>query len=331
LWVGRPLRTIVAMSEPARVVDDPGQAIAPARSAWWARALASLPLGALYALARLLEFLAARVVPYRPAVVRENLSIAFPDLDARALAALARRYYAGYADVMVEIVKAVSIEPEALQERVELENPGLLAGVLERGRPVIVMAAHQCNWEWMLLALSQRLGYPLDAAYKPLVDPWAEREMRAIRTRFGARLVPADRLLLDMMARRGVVRMIAMVADQEPVASERRQWLRFLNRDSAFFTGAEEIARRARYPVVFAGMERVSRGRYRVSFRLLWDAAEPLPAGAITERYAAVVEEQIRRSPADWPWSHKRWRLRRAVPAGAESGPADVVGSGRAG
>ncbi len=304
------------MSELARGVHDPGQAIEPRRSSWWARGLAALPLPALYALARLLEFLAARVVPYRPAVVRENLSIAFPDLDGPALAALARRYYAGYADVMVEVVKAVSIAPAALRERVRLENPERLTGLLARGRPVIVMAGHQCNWEWMLLALSQQLGYPLDAAYKPLVDPWAEREMSAIRTRFGARLVPADRLLLDMMARRNVVRAIAMIADQEPVASERRQWLRFLNRDSAFFTGAEEIARRARYPVVFAGMRRVARGQYRVSFELVWDGAEALEPGVITARYAALVERQIRESPPDWPWSHKRWRLRREdVPA----------------
>jgi KDO2-lipid IV(A) lauroyltransferase len=302
------------MSEPARGADDPGQAIEPTRSSWWARSLATLPLGALYALARLLEVLAARVVPYRPAVVRENLSIAFPELDEPALARLARRYYAGYADVMVEIVKAVSIPPAVLRDRVLLENPELPRELLARGRPVIVMAGHQCNWEWMLLALSQQLGYPLDAAYKPLVDPWAEREMRAIRTRFGARLVPADRLLLDMMARRNVVRAIAMVADQEPVASERRQWLRFLNRDSAFFTGAEEIARRARYPVVFAGMRRIARGRYRVTFEVVWDGVEALAPGAITARYADLVERQIRESPPDWPWSHKRWRLRPGDP-----------------
>src|SRR5438552_10436529 len=53
-------------------------------------------------------------------------------------------------------------------------------------------SAHQCNWEWMLLALSLELGYPLDAAYKPLVDNWAEREMKKLRTRFGSRLVRSE-------------------------------------------------------------------------------------------------------------------------------------------
>ena len=64
---------------------------------------------------------------------------------------------------------------------------------------MLLAAAHQCNWEWMLLALSLELGHPLDAAYKPLVDPWAEREMKKVRGRFGCRLIPAKQLLADII------------------------------------------------------------------------------------------------------------------------------------
>jgi KDO2-lipid IV(A) lauroyltransferase len=35
--------------------------------------------------------------------------------------------------------------------------------------------------------------------------------------------------------------------------------------------------------------------------------------GELTERYAQRVEAQIRESPPDWPWSHKRWRLKRSL------------------
>ena len=61
-----------------------------------------------------------------------------------------------------------------------------MRAALASGTPVLLVAAHQCNWEWMLLALSLELGYPLDAAYKPLVDGWAQREMLKARSRFGA-------------------------------------------------------------------------------------------------------------------------------------------------
>jgi len=50
--------------------------------------------------------------------------------------------------------------------------------------------------------LSLQLGYPLEAAYKPLVDGWAQREMLKARSRFGAELVPDDvaRLVLFLAA-----------------------------------------------------------------------------------------------------------------------------------
>ena len=77
-----------------------------------------------------------------------------------------------------------------------------MRAALASGTPVLLVAAHQCNWEWMLLALSLELGYPLEAAYKPLVDGWAQREMLKARSRFGAQLVPAQDLLGAHPARR---------------------------------------------------------------------------------------------------------------------------------
>jgi len=283
------------------------------RPLWWLRLVAALPLRTLYGLAAVIAWVTFRVKPYRQDVVRENLSIAFPEADEAQLRAIMRRYYSGFAQVLVEIVKAVSWPAAKLREHVEIANIGLIREPLQQGTPVLIVAAHQCNWEWFLLALSAELGYPLDAAYKPLINPWAEREMLKLRTRFGSRLVAADALLPDILRRRDIVRAICMVADQEPTKAEHKHWVRFLNRDSAFFVGAEEIARVTRYPVFFAGMRRVARGRYRMEFSSLAAAGETTAPGELTERYAQRVEAQIRASPPDWPWSHKRWRLKRSL------------------
>jgi KDO2-lipid IV(A) lauroyltransferase len=284
-----------------------------ARPAWWVSALATLPLSALYAITGLLAWLATYVVRYREAVVRENFARAFPEWDEPKLREAARRYYRSFGQVLAEIAKSPRLEAGELRRRVELGNVALLRERLDAGQSVLVLAAHQCNWEWMLLALSLELGFPLDAAYKPLVDPWAEREMSLIRTRFGARLVPAQQLLADILQRRSVVRAVALVADQEPVTSERKHWTRFLNRDTAFFLGPEELARVTRFPVYFVAMRRAARGHYALEFELLADRGESLAPGELTERYARRVERQIRAFPYDWPWSHKRWKLKKPL------------------
>jgi Kdo2-lipid IVA lauroyltransferase/acyltransferase len=293
--------------------DTNAAALAPPatarRPAWWVRLLSCLPLGLLYRFAAVIGWLAFRVVRYRAALVREGLARAFPEFDAARLRAVMRSYYLGYAQMLVELIKAASLPPGEIRRRVRIVNLEAPRALLAQGQPVLLVAAHQCNWEWMLLALSLELGYPVDAAYKPLVNPWAEREMKTLRSRFGSRLVPAKQLLADIIRRHGVVRAVAMVADQEPTTSEHKYWTRFLNRDTAFYMGPEEIARVTRFPVFFIAMRRTARGYYEMEFQPLAPAA----AGGLTERYARIVEEQIRAAPADWPWSHKRWKLKKSV------------------
>ena len=150
-------------------------------------------------LADLLGWLAFRVFPYREHVVRENLTKAFPDLDEAGLRQVMRAYYNGFAQMLVELLKGASLPAGEFNERVRIVNLDKVQAYLAAGQSVLLVAAHQCNWEWMLLGLSLELGYPLDAAYKPLVDSWAEREMKKLRSRFGCRMIPAKEILADII------------------------------------------------------------------------------------------------------------------------------------
>jgi KDO2-lipid IV(A) lauroyltransferase len=286
---------------------------APARSAWWVRMLATLPLPFLYGFASLVGWLAFRVFPHRGELVHNSLKMAFPEMDEKAIRRVMRDYYAGFADMFVEIVKSAKMPREEIERRVNIVNLEGPRELLAQGKSVLCVAAHQCNWEWMLLGFSVKLGYPVDAAYKPLTDSWADREMKTVRSRFGSRLIPAKELLADIIKRRGVTRAIAMVADQEPRTSEHKHWTRFLNRDTAFYMGPEEIARVTKLPVFFIAMRRVSRGFYEMAFEPLAMPEEKLQPGDLTERYARRVERQIQEAPPDWPWSHKRWKLKKSL------------------
>lgn len=292
------------------------QHLPAARPAWWVQLVSRVPLVVLYRVADLLGWLAYRVFPYRDAVVRENLSHAFPGWDEARMREVRRRYYQGFADMLVEVIKSATLSPAQIRRRVHIVNLQTPREHLAAGRSVLFAAAHQCNWEWMLLGLSLELGYPLDAAYKPLVDRWAEREMKKVRSRFGCRLIPAKGLLADILKRGVLARAIAMVADQEPTTSERKHWTRFLNRDTAFFMGPEEISRVTRFPVFFIAMRRVRRGFYEMEFVPLSAPGERLGPGELTERYVRAVERQITAAPSDWPWSHKRWKLKKSLYAG---------------
>lgn len=276
----------------------------------WLRAVSRLPLPVLYGVFGLLAWLAFHVLRLRRPVVEANLHACLPEQDAAGVRRLARDHYRLLGQMAAEIIHSARASSQRIQERVTVRNLELAQSLLAGQRPVLLLAPHQANWEWILLAVAQQLGYPLDVGYKPIRSPAVERAMRALRTRFGTHVVPAKDLLADLLQRRHVVRGIAMLADQEPLSSDHKHWVTFLGRDTAFYMGPEQMARATRYAAVFVALRRVERGRYEAEFLPLAGAGEQWAPGEFTARYARLVEQEIRRAPADWTWGHRRWKLK---------------------
>jgi KDO2-lipid IV(A) lauroyltransferase len=272
-----------------------------------------LPWAALYAFSSLLYFLAYYVVHHRRHVIREQLEKVYPNSSLAEREIIHRQYLKNFCDVLIEVLKSVSMTEEDMRRRMRVTNGELARQYLDAGQSIMLMTSHLGNWEWLLHGVTLQLGYPVDAAYKPLHDAWAERLMLKVRSRFGARLVPAKELLADFFRRRGVVRAVGMNADQAPVSTDQRYWTQFLNQDTAFYIGAEQIARAMRLPVLYASVHRVGRSRYEARLMPLWDGRETLEPNGITERYARVCEADVLESPADWLWSYRRWRLKKPL------------------
>ena len=275
--------------------------------------ISRLPMWALYAFSSFLYLLAFYVVRHRHQVIREQLDKVFPDASAGERRRIHQQFLRNFCDVMVEVLKSVSMSEAEMRARVQIVNLDLARSYLDAGRSLMFVTSHLGNWEWLLHGVTLHLGYPVDAAYKPLHDRWAERLMLKIRSRFGARLVPAKELLADFLKRRGIVRAVAMNADQAPVSTDKRYWTRFLGQDTAFYVGAEQIARATRLPILYVRVRRIRRGYYAVELQTLWDGREATEANAVTERYARACEIDVLARPADWLWSYRRWRLKKPL------------------
>ena len=185
---------------------------------------------------------------------------------------------------------------------------------------MVVLAAHVCNWEWLLPATSAQFGIPIDAVYKPLRVASLDAFIRETRSRFGGKPIPIQSFLFELMRRAGEARAYAMVADQTPPRDMDKHWTRFLNQDTAFFTGADKIAKFLDAPVLYVAMRRVSKGHYRVRLHVLveppYDDVDDLQ---VVERYARQLETEIRANPADWLWVHNKWKYPRAASTSQEA------------
>jgi KDO2-lipid IV(A) lauroyltransferase len=276
--------------------------------------LTRLPLPALYGVGGALYVLAFHIVRWRRLVAARNIANAFPELTKKEHAAILRQSYKNLCDVIVEAIWAWGADADALKSRVTIDNPELIRQHAQAGRSVVLLTAHFCNWEWLLLAAGAHLGVPIDAVYKPSRQQSVDEFLRGARARFGGNPIPYKDFIVELMKRRSEVRAYAMVADQTPIRKDEKHWTHFLHQDTAFYVGAEKIARILKAPVLFVEMHRVRRGHYSV--RLSEIAGPPYHRGVetlIVERYARALEAEVRQSPPDWLWVHRKWKYGKPV------------------
>ena len=120
--------------------------------------------------------------------------------------------------------------------------------------------------------------------------------------------------MFEVMKRKKDVRAYALVADHTPKHDEEKHWTRFLNQDTAFFVGADKIAKILKAPVIYVAMRRDAPGFYSVELKVLAEPPYDRDSGPeIVERYARTLEEEIRRSPADWLWLHRKWKYNKPL------------------
>jgi KDO2-lipid IV(A) lauroyltransferase len=283
---------------------------------WWLLlGLAHLPLTVLYLFAEVIYFLLAYVVRYRWRVVTQNLRNSFPEKTPAEIEQTGKAFYRHFAQVVVEILKLAAISPEEMRQRMRFTNPELMTRYFAENRLVLSLGSHMGNWEWILNGAA--LEFPGRAAgvYKPLNNLFFETLMRRLRTRFGADAVPMLATLRYLVAHRGEGRTLSLLTDQAAGPEDRPYWTQFLNQDTSFYTSADRLAVQLDCAVLYVGIRRVRRGYYEVTFTDLPDgrAAKGAPAGTfpITEVFARQLEADMRASPEQYLWTHRRWKHKR--------------------
>jgi KDO2-lipid IV(A) lauroyltransferase len=287
---------------------------------WVLLMLARLPLSILYVAARFIYLLLAYVVRYRWRVVLDNLRHSFPEKAEVEIRQIGRQFYWHFAQVIVEILKLAAISPAELQRRVRFTNPELMTGPFAQNRFVLSLGSHRGNWEWILSGAALEFPGRAGGVYKPLNNSFFEQFMRHLRTRLGADAVPMLSTLRYLVQHRKKGRTLSLLTDQAAGPEDRPYWTDFMNREAGFYTSAERLAQQFDCAVLYVGIQRVRRGYYDITFTQLPDGqAVAAVANApdenqrypITEAFVRCLEADIRATPEQYLWTHRRWKHKR--------------------
>ena len=250
-----------------------------------------------------------RVCGWRRGVLDEHLGRCLADRPQAERDRIAGDFYRYLGDLVAEVLYGDRIDLADLEARVRFENPAEVQSQLDDGQRVMILAAHHCNWEWLLLRCSTAFHEAMVAAYKPATFAAGDRALTRMRSRFGATLVPAKQIVQHLIEQRGKVRLLAMVADQSPSArNEQQSWLPFFGQETAFYRGPGWIATKLGYTVVLAAMRRERPGHYAVRFVPLAVAGQVKDPDDVLRAYASELEAHVRAHPVEYFWAYKRWK-----------------------
>lgn len=272
---------------------------------------AFIPFPVMYGLSELLALLLQYGLKYRLKVVRSNVERVFPQLSEQEKGKLIRNFYRHLADITLEAVKGFSLGPKSVVKRHNVVNPEVLEAFFKQGITVIGVTGHHGNWEWGSLSGGLQMPVPLVALYKPLSNKYLDAYMMRSRAKNGTELASILKTYYTFDKNKDRTVAYILVADQNPGKPSRAHWIPFFGIETAFLHGPEKYANMFHHAVVYVDITRVKRGYYTMTVIPICGPGEMTEEGAITRRYAEILEQKIRERPESWLWSHKRWKYTR--------------------
>ena len=269
--------------------------------------LSLLPWPVMYRISDLLAFLNWNVFGYRKEVVLGNLAIAFPEKTEAERMAIARAFYRNFTDTIVESIKVITMSEQTLKKKF-IPNKEQIAEIAGQGKNVHIHAMHNFNWEIVNLGASRSWEMPFMCVYMPLGNKHLERIFRRVRSRYGTILVPATDFKTNFKKFEKERYSIALVADQNPGSPAHAYWANFFSKPAPFVRGPEKSARNRDLVVYFGQFYPVKRGVYTFDIKFITRNAAETKPGELTLAYIRYVEECVRQRPANYLWSHRRWK-----------------------
>lgn len=271
-----------------------------------------LPFRIFYWFSDCVFFLVYHILSYRKKVVRKNLALALPHLNDTERKVIEKKFYQHMCDMFLEMIKTMNISPEEMDKRFTVTNIEVFKEYEEKGKSIILLASHYASWEW-LLSLTKKLSFKAIGVYKKIANPYFDKLVRQIRSKYGTELVETKKTipLMAQNQRDGILSLYGLASDQSPKMDRIFHSKTFMGIEVPVHTGGEMLAKKYDLSVLFIKVKKIKRGYYEATIVPICENPNDYANFEITEMYLKEVEKQILEAPEYYLWTHKRWKHRK--------------------
>ncbi len=275
------------------------------------KTLSYIPFWMLYAISDIMYYPLYYVIRYRREIVRKNLTESFPEKSPSEIITIEKKFYRFFMDMLLESSKIASISPDEIRKRMKFVNIDKTNKLLDEGKSLAFFMGHFCNWEWMTsVGLWIKDDVVCAQVYHKLINETFDKIIKQMRERMGnicVEMRQTARFVASMKAENKAC-MVALIADQSPKRRQIKHYVKFLNHMVPVLVGPEKIANHFGYMPIFVNAKRVKRGYYECEFSLLHNDPTSLPDYKLTDLYFERLEDEIRKHPECYLWTHNRFK-----------------------
>lgn len=287
--------------------------------------LGKLPLKFHYFMGDILSWIAEKLLRYRTDVVWINISRSFPEMKYKELKQVYRDFYRHFGEIFAETIWFAAATYKRLFKSgiVTVTNPEEINEMFLSTPSMTVLSTHCGNWELMGGFLGYRTSSGVKVAieeeqiqvvYKKLSNPVSDEVFR--RNRVAALEIvgtsceiESSNILRQTLKQKNERKVYIYPTDQAPYRKAGKHPIgEFMSQPTNVMLGSVGVACKLSHSVMYMKMKRVERGRYEMTLIPICRDASQLTPEELMRKYYDLLEEEIRETPANWLWTHKRWK-----------------------
>ena len=276
-------------------------------------------------MASIIAWFLKNIFRYRYSVVATNVARSFPKKKYKEIKKIIDDFYTHLGEVMVEAVwfGGSSCKRVRRSGLAKITNPEVLEEYFKSSPSVTLLSTHCGNWELMggVFAYFDESGIDysftkqnLRVVYKKLssevFDEVFKQNRIALLGKDGEKcLVESSTILRYAISNRSTKMIYVYPADQSPYTNAGKHFIGdFMNQPTNAMQGSMGVACKLSHAVIYLKMKRVKRGEYEFTFIPICEDASKSTPEELLRKYYDHLQDEINETPANWLWSHKRWK-----------------------
>ncbi len=238
-------------------------------------------------------------------IIIDNLSKFDKSLTPEKIKNISQEMWGNYGRILSEYPFISKFRKGDLDKYITIENSQKLEEI-KNGEPVIFISAHFSNFELMAMII-ERAGVNLCAIYRPLNNKMVNSIMEPLRTKF----ICKRQIKKGISGVRDSLKFfkqgysIAMMIDQRVSEGEK---INFFNYPALTSTIPAQFVKKFKCKIQPVHIERYDEVFFRVTFDEKITFKPNADENSISLELNKWLEKKIRKNPAQWIWSHDRWK-----------------------